>query len=428
MSDSPILDVGFPLSADFAVSRNAILAISGAGKSNAAVRIAEELYRAGIPWFTLDPKGDHWGMRSAADGEGPGLPIPIFGGEHGDVPLTRDSGPMIARLIAHDRVTCIIDLSGEEFAVRSAMFHFIEAFASTLLRINRTAVHGFLEEADDYLPQNPREGGPASRALGAMQRLVKRGRQKGIGTTMVTQRAAAINKDALNMAETLVAMRVQASLDVKAVQDWLCGPVRAADITSEDRELLASLSTLADGEAWVISPHALGLRERVRFGLRTTFDSGRTPDLGEVLAPPSTLADVDVAGLGKEVARMAAEAAEDDPDLLRAERDELRGERDHARADLASLGSELEAMTARATEAERLLVEERLSLENRLAESVVAAEPRVITRTVEVVPPAVLEALRLNVEALGKLVDAAPAMQRQAEEALAAVEEVMASP
>ena len=35
-----------------------MLAVRRAGKSNAAVVIAEEMYDAGLPWVAIDAKGD----------------------------------------------------------------------------------------------------------------------------------------------------------------------------------------------------------------------------------------------------------------------------------------------------------------------------------------------------------------------------------
>jgi hypothetical protein len=50
----------------------------------------------------VDPKGDWWGLRSAADGHSPGLPIVILGGERGDVPLEVGAGEVIAKLVARN--------------------------------------------------------------------------------------------------------------------------------------------------------------------------------------------------------------------------------------------------------------------------------------------------------------------------------------
>src|SRR5690606_29774424 len=94
-------------------------------------------------------------------------------------------------------------------------------FAEALLRRNRDPLHLFLEEADEYLPQTAREKGELPRCLGAWQRLVKRGRFRGMGATLISQRSSALNKDVLNMAECLIALRTTAPLDRKAVLGWV---------------------------------------------------------------------------------------------------------------------------------------------------------------------------------------------------------------
>ena len=78
----------------------ALLAVKGAGKSNAAVVLAEPMHRAGLPWVAIDPKGDWWGIRSSRDGKGPGLPVSVFGGLHGDLPLAPEAGVLIADRVA----------------------------------------------------------------------------------------------------------------------------------------------------------------------------------------------------------------------------------------------------------------------------------------------------------------------------------------
>ena len=73
------------LSPDLSLPSNAItqtfgvLAVRGAGKTNLAVVMAEEMCRMGLPFVVVDPVGNWWGLRSSADGTGPGLPIAIFG-------------------------------------------------------------------------------------------------------------------------------------------------------------------------------------------------------------------------------------------------------------------------------------------------------------------------------------------------------------
>src|SRR5689334_17249241 len=87
------------LPADAVTQTFGILAVRGAGKSNAAAVMAEEMFDAHLPFVAIDPVGSWWGLRSSGDGKGPGLPVPIFGGSHGDVPLERTGGQVLADLV-----------------------------------------------------------------------------------------------------------------------------------------------------------------------------------------------------------------------------------------------------------------------------------------------------------------------------------------
>jgi hypothetical protein len=112
-----------------------ILAKKGAGKSNAAVVLAEELHDAGVPWVAVDPKGDWWGVRSSADGTSAGLPVVVFGGKHGDVPLEPTAGALIADLVLGDDdrgyLSCVLDVS--QFTI-SDQRRFLLDFGERLFR------------------------------------------------------------------------------------------------------------------------------------------------------------------------------------------------------------------------------------------------------------------------------------------------------
>lgn len=293
---------------DAVTRRLAILAMSGAGKSNVAVVMAEAMFDAGIPWVVIDPKGDWWGVRSNKSGKGPGLSVPIFGGLHGDVPLEPSAGKMIADLIVDQRLTCVLDVS--EFEERQGLWGFLIDLGQTLLRRNRQPLHLFLEEADEYLPQRTREKGNLPKCLGIWQRVVKRGRFRGIGTTQITQRNASLNKDTLYMAEALLALRATGKGDRDAIKGWV-------EHHNAAPEIVASLPSLADGEGWISSPAWLRQTKRVKFDRRRTFDSGATPVMLDSNAKPATLADVDLDALRTRMASTIERAKADDPQLLK---------------------------------------------------------------------------------------------------------------
>lgn len=306
------LGPGLQLDKSTATARIAILAASGAGKSNTAVVMAEEMFDAGIPWVAIDPKGDWYGIRAA--GKHKGLPIPVIGGLHGDVPLDFTAGKVIADMVASERMTCVIDVS--EAPSRAAMFRFLHDFAEQLLKVNKLPLHVFCEEADDYLPQKVTTGAKDLAAcLGSWQRLVKRGRFRGIGSTIITQRSAAVNKDVLYMAEILFAMRTMAPGDRKVIGSWV-------DYMGLADEFSSTLPTLEDGEAWMISPQFLKTTRRVKMRRRRTFDSGATPEVGAE-AVDRKFAAVNLDALRTRLEKSIEAAAADDPKVLKARIAEL---------------------------------------------------------------------------------------------------------
>lgn len=289
----------------------AILAVRGAGKSNTAVVMAEEMHDAGLPFVVIDPVGGWWGLRSSADGKSAGLPIPIFGGRHGDVPIDRATGELVADLIVDKRLSCVIDIS--EFESEQARKDFLLNFAQRLYRKNKEPLHLFLEEADDYIPQKPQRD--EARLLRAWENIIRRGRSRGIGITLITQRSAVLNKNALTQIETLFAMRTTGPQDRKAIEAW----VKYQDLKED---LLASLPGLETGEAWCWSPWWLKDTKRVRIRRRRTFDSAATPKhRGQRRA--ATLADVDLPALEREWATTVERIEADKPAVLRRRITEL---------------------------------------------------------------------------------------------------------
>lgn len=296
----------FTLPVDAVTETFAILAVKRAGKSNAAVVMAEEMYDAAVPWVAIDPKGDWWGVRAAGDGKAAGLSVLVFGGLHGDLPLEPTAGRLVADLIVEQRITCVLDVSEMSKADQR---RFLIDFADRLYRRNTEPLHVFCEEADEYIPQ--RVMGETAKLVGAFETLVKRGGFRGIGITLITQRSASLNKDVLTQAGTLIAMRTPSPQDRKAVLAWV-------DYHQAGQEMVDELPLLEAGEAWVFSPQLLSTVQKIRFRRRRTFDSGATPKVGRKPRPPARLADVDLAAIKEAMAETIERAQADDPKALHA--------------------------------------------------------------------------------------------------------------
>lgn len=320
---------GFTLDPDYVAGGTfALLAKKGAGKSYTARVLAEEFWAKSIPFVLLDPMGTSWGLRADADGgEGGGLPIPIFGGDHADAPLERTGGTLMADLVIDEGISMILDLSA--LGTRAAERQFAHDFFDRLYRRNRDLVHLLVDEADLFAPQKPQPGDAP--LLGVTENIVRRGRNRGIGITLITQRPAVLNKDVLTQVDGLVAMRIVGKQDRDAVDDW----VRGHADQEAAAEVKATLASLANGECWWWIPE-LGILERVQVRASRTFDSSPTKKAGESRREPKSLAEINLGQIEERMAATIERAKADDPKELRKT--------------IASLKRELASVSADVTE------------------------------------------------------------------------------
>lgn len=294
----------------------AIIAKRGMGKTYLASVMTEEMIGNGHQVCVIDPIGVWWGLRSSADGKSAGLPVVILGGEHGDAPLEPTAGSVIADFIVDNYVPVILDLSLFRKGERT---RFMSDFAERLYFRNRDPLHLMVDEADAFAPQRPMKG--EERMLGAMEDIVRRGRARGLGITLISQRSAVINKDVLTQVEVLISLRVVSPQDRNAVDEWV--KVHMNDPHERDA-FLASLPSLPIGEAWFWSPGWLEIFKRVKVRQRKTFDSSATPKVGERKLQPKVLAEIDIETLAGQIADTIEKAKADDPKELRRQIAELK--------------------------------------------------------------------------------------------------------
>jgi hypothetical protein len=285
----------------------AILAKRGAGKTYTAAVMVEEFVKAGLPVVVADPVGVWWGLRSSADGKEPGLPVHILGGERGDVPLEQTAGQVIADVVVDARAPLVLDLS---LFRKGETIRFMTDFAERLYQRNREPLHLVLDEADVFCPQRPRP--ETARMVGAVEDLVRRGRARGIGVTMITQRPAVLNKDVLTQAEVLVTLRMTGPQDRDAIDAW----VDLHGSKDERDALKEALPSLPIGTAWFWSPGWLDVFKPVRIRERETFDSSRTPKAGERKVEPKAFAAIDLEALGEQIRATVEKAKAEDPRAL----------------------------------------------------------------------------------------------------------------
>ena len=379
-----------------------ILAKRRGGKSYTAKVMAEEFAAAKVPFVVLDPTGAWWGLRSSSDGEKPGLPAVILGGAHGDAPLEPTGGKIVADLVVDHPGFYVLDL--EAFESNAAQDRFVTDFAVRLYRrkaTSRDPLHLFIDEADAFVPQRP---GPSQLPmLGAFESIVRRGGIRGLGSTLISQRAAVVNKNVLTQLDTLIILQTTGPQDQDAVKDW----VQRNANPSQYIEFKDSLASLPRGTAWVYSPE-LDLFERVAIREGRTYNSSATPEVGEIVIEPRKLATVDLDAVRTAMAASIEKAKADDPTALRTrirdlERDLVKERADNSKsipvierveipvpmiepetlATIAASMAQLEALVASIHEAANVLAGQAMDIKGGMAAVRIIPVPR----TSVVLPP-----------------------------------------
>lgn len=300
------------LPVDAVTNTFAILAMRRRGKTYTASVMAEEFYKAGLPFVALDPTGAWWGLRSSANGKDEGLRVVIIGGPHGDVPLEHTAGKVIADLVVDNPGFYVIDYSGFDSDEHEDIFS--TDFALRLYRrkqANASPLHVFIDEADRFVPESPEKN--QGKMLSAYNALVRRGGIYGIGVTLISQRPALIDKNVLSQCQTLFALQVVGEHDRNAVERWLKGHASKETL----KEIMETVSSLRLGEAWVYSPAWLSIIKRVQIRERHTFNSSATPEVGKKIVAPK-LASVDLEKLGERIQSTVKKLKENDPVALQA--------------------------------------------------------------------------------------------------------------
>jgi len=206
--------------------RGFIAGASGAGKSNTATVVAEEVLELGIPLAVIDPEGEFVAL--AED-----YPVVVFG-SNPDADVSGDAADAddLARRAVAERVPVVFDLSG--FAEDEA--HTVAAAVATgLFHAEKRHEVPFLliaDEIDEYLPNKAKTD-----ATKPLSRVAQRGRKRGLGLLGVSQRPANTSTDYITQAEYQIWHRVKKNDKDVAIEELPDGHGDALD-TFDDGEVV----------------------------------------------------------------------------------------------------------------------------------------------------------------------------------------------
>ena len=231
---------------------------------------------------------------------------------------------MVAEALAERHSSAVLDVSGFSKGDRC---RFAADFAEAFFRAKKRhpgPVQLVLEESQRFIPQKLFHG--LERMLGAFQEVAEVGRNYGIGLHLISQRPQKIDKDVLNLADTLFAYRTIGVLERKAVAEWV------QEKGAEGRQSVHDeLPGLARGQAVVWCP-SRQLYGTYQVRKKSTYDAGATPLESRSSMKPRPL---DIGELEVAMASVVEEAKASDPRALREEVARLRRELDDVRVVVA---------------------------------------------------------------------------------------------
>ncbi len=243
--------------------RGCAIGQSGSGKSFLAGVIAEELCKAGMPFCIIDTEGEYASLRSVSRN------LLIVGGDNGDIGTDVDFSKLFASSISGG-IAVVLDISDvidREDLVQQALGKLYE-----IENKERKPYLIIIEEADKFAPQVIR-GKP-----NIIEEISVRGRKRGIGLFITTQRPANISKNVLAQCSYGFIGRLTIENDLNALR-----------MLFNNNDKLSSITRLRTGE---FLPFGLPRDSPFKAKQRVTTPIGSTPTIEPHGLPNSAIAKV----------------------------------------------------------------------------------------------------------------------------------------
>ncbi len=235
----------FSIEADEIVTnRSCVIGQSGSGKSYSIAVICEELLRNQIGFTIIDTEGEYFSLKQRFK------IIWIGKDERADFDIDNIDLGSFAEKVIKNRLPVIFDISEVENPREK-----VNEFLTHLYKVENEVRNPYLiiiEEADKFIPQRGEK-------LKIIDEIARRGRKRGLGLLIATQRPSLVDKDILSQCAVAIIGKLTIENDLKAVS-----------IFFNDREQLLSLPKLNPGEFFING-------KKTKFRKRITEHKAITP-------------------------------------------------------------------------------------------------------------------------------------------------------
>ncbi|MHA7813243.1 MAG: ATP-binding protein [Phycisphaerales bacterium] len=210
--DGPTLDIE-----KLAQTRMLVQASSGGGKSYLIRHIFEQVADR-MPSIIIDPEGEFYTIRERCS--------MVLVGSDGEIRIDPKTAGHVARGLLDQSCSAIIDLSDLPQRHHSQyVADFIRSVMSAPRKLWRPTLIA-IDEAHRFCP----EGGKQSECGDAIKDLASRGRKRGYGVMLLTQRVSKVSKDAVAECANQFIGLTTLDIDIKRAADMLGMSAREAQV------------------------------------------------------------------------------------------------------------------------------------------------------------------------------------------------------
>jgi hypothetical protein len=237
---------------ELVTGRTAVIAQTGAGKSWTIGVICEQLCKNNIGFCIIDTEGEYFSLKEKFQllwvGKDPAC----------DVDLDKVDLRGLVETVVEENVPMIFDVSDviDEKAAVAAVCGALYEAGSKL----RTPYLLIIEEADKFVAQR-------DKILKEIEEISRRGRKRGVGLLLATQRPALVNKNVLSQCGNQLIGKLTTEADLAAVNLFFAS-----------RAELEELPKLKPGEFFALGNFVRG-KAHIRVIGRETTHKGFTPKL-----------------------------------------------------------------------------------------------------------------------------------------------------
>ncbi len=207
-------------------------------------------------------EGEYYGIKQRHD-------VLVAGrSEHSELLIGPENAAQVAQVSLTRGISVILDLS--EYT-QDESYEFLVAYFTRLWEVagkERKPYQIVLEEAHEFIPQ-----GTTTPLKQMLTRIALRGRKRGLGMILMSQRSAKVEKDVLTQTSLLFLHKVVHPTDMRVYKDLI--PLPPAEVE-------AHVGALRPGQVVVVHNHEVQVAHIRR---RHTFHAGATPLFGAAAQP-----------------------------------------------------------------------------------------------------------------------------------------------